>query len=216
MHTRRIAQSLLAATLLSVSGCEDKPTQPSTYAISGHVQLVGQMTAGDGQPLGTRTVTDADGVGVDLLYGSTAVAHVLTSDGAFRFTGVAPGGYFVRANIFGSLFAKSNGLTVANRDVALVDPLVLQSVGDLYPIPNPMDTLSTILFESTDVGTATLRVLALDGTLVRQLYVTGMPSPSLYVTKWDGNDSHGTPAPPGSYWMTYAAGSDERAQLLFR
>lgn len=85
--------------------------------------------------LGSRVVADADGVPVDLLFGGAVLRTNHTTDGAFRFTGLPPGGYFARARIFGSLGVTSGGLTVATRDVAAPDPLVLESVGDLYPAP---------------------------------------------------------------------------------
>jgi hypothetical protein len=217
MTSRYIALSVLAVSALLVAGCaKDEPTKPTTFALTGRVQLVGHMTADDGRPLGSRTVTDADGVPVDLLYGNSVLMRTHTTGGAFRFEGVAPGGYFARANIFGSLTEQSNGVTIASGDVDIANPLVLESVGDLYPAPNPVDTGTVITFASSNAGSALLRVLALDGTVVRTLYIDEMPSPGFYLTRWDGNDDHGASVPTGYYWMTYAAGPDQRAQLLFR
>lgn len=169
--------------------------------------VVGHITASNGQPLGTRTVSDADGVPVVLLLGNTVVARTLTVDGVYRFTGLAPGGYYARASIFASLTVRSNGLTVANSDVFAAEPLVLESVGDLYPAPNPVETATVITFTSTDAGSALLRVIALDGTMVRRLYVTRMLEPGLYLTEWNGADDHDAPVPPGCYWMTCEAGA---------
>lgn len=217
MMTRGIVRTILLACAVAAAGCgRETPTQPSTYALAGHVQLTGHLTGINGQPLGARVVGDADGVPVDLLYGSTVIARTLTTDGAFRFAGLAPGGYFVRANIFGSLNVRSPGVTIADRDVDVANPLVLASVGDLYPAPNPIDTGTVITFAASSLGPETLRVLALDGTVVRHLYVTLMLEPGLYLTEWNGRDDQGAPVAPGYYWMTFESGSDQRAQLLFR
>lgn len=211
---RRIA--LLACALLAAGCGRETTTPPTTFALSGRVHLVGPLTAANGQYLGTRTVTDADGVPVDLLLGNTVVGTTHTTDGAFRFAGLSPGGYFARARIFGALGVRSAGLTIAARDVAAPDPLVLESVGDLYPAPNPVDTATTIVFSATSLGSAVLRVLALDGTPVRTLYVNRMLEPGLYATDWNARDDEGNLAAPGCYWMTFESGADQRAQLLFR
>jgi len=98
---RRPSIALFASLVLAtaaVVGCGRDPARPATYRLSGRVQLVGRLTADNGQPLGSRNVDDADGVPVDLLLGTTIVASTHTVDGAYQFTGVSPGGYFVRAN----------------------------------------------------------------------------------------------------------------------
>ena len=205
------------ACAVVAAGCgRDTPTQPSTFTLTGHVQLIGHLTDRNSQSLGTRVVSDANGVPVDLIYGNAVVARTQTTGGVFRFAGLAPGGYYVRARIFGSLGVQSNGLTIANRDVDAVDPLVLAPVGDLYPAPNPVDSSTVIVFSATNVGSAVLRVLALDGTVLRHLYVAEMLDPGLYLTRWNGSDDQGVPVAPGCYWMTFEAGTDQRAQLLFR
>lgn len=217
MRTREILLGTLTACALAAAGCgRESPTRPATFALSGRVRLVGPLTAANGQYLGTRAVDDADGVPVDLLLGGAVVGTTHTTDGTFRFTGLSPGGYFARARIFGSLAVRSGGLTIATRDVAAADPLVLESVGDLYPAPNPVDTATTIVFAAPDPGTAALRVLALDGTVVRTLYVNRMLEPGRYATDWNARDDDGVLAAPGCYWMTFESGADQRAQLLFR
>lgn len=217
MTTRALILGLSAVAALAAAGCgRETATQPATFALSGRVQLVGPLTAADGRYLGTRVVADADGVPVDLLFGSTVVTTTHTADGAFRFTGLSPGGYFARARIFGSLAVRSAGLTVATRDVAAPDPLVLESAGDLYPAPNPVDTATTIVFSASSPGSVSLRVLALDGTGVRTLYADRMLEPGRYATDWNARDDQGALVAPGYYWMTFESGADQRAQLLFR
>jgi hypothetical protein len=208
---------MLLGCALVAAGCgRESPTQPSTYALTGHVQLIGHVTGTNGQHLETRVVSDADGVPVELLYGNTVVARAHTTDGAFRFTGVAPGGYHVRALIFGSLDTLSAGVTVPNRDVDVGPPIVLESVGDIYPAPNPIEPATVVTFRTTNLSSAALRVLALDGTLIRQLYASQMLDPGLYLAEWNGSDAQGVPLPQGYYWLTFEAGTDQRAQLVFR
>lgn len=217
MTCRGVVRKLLLGCAFVAAGCgREGPTQPSTYALSGHVQLIGHVTGTNGQHLETRVVSDADGVPVDLLYGNTLVASTHTTDGAFRFTSVPPGGYHVRARIFGSLDTVSAGVTVPNRDVDVGPPVVLESVGDIYPAPNPIEAATVITFATDSLGASALRVIALNGTIIRQLYVSGMIHPGIYLAEWNGSDAAGVPLPPGYYWLTFEAGTDQRAQLVFR
>lgn len=217
MMTRRTVWIVFVGCSLVATGCgRESPTEPTTFALTGHVQLIGHVTGTNGQHLETRVVSDADGVPVDLVYGSTVVATTHTTDGAFRFTGVAPGGYHVRARIFASLDTLSAGVTVPNRDVDVGPPIVLESVGDIYPAPNPIEAATVITFATDSVSSSALRVLALDGTIVRHLYVTGMIHPGIFLAEWNGSDDQGAPLAPGYYWLTFEAGADQRAQLVFR
>ena len=206
----------LAGAVLAFGCGRDNPAAPATYSLSGRVRLVGRLTAANGQPSGSRLVDDADGVPVDLLLGSTVVARTHTVDGAWRFTGVAPGGYHVRANYGGSFGVSSTGLTVANRDVAAAAPIEMTAVGDLYAAPNPVDSTCAITFTSATALGVDVRVIALDGTVVRHLLVSSQEAVDQYLTLWDGRDDFGAVPPPGAYWMRYTLGSDRRAQLLFR
>lgn len=216
---RRLSIALIATLVLAaaaLSGCGRDPSSPATYRLSGRVQLVGRLTAANGTPLGSRNVDDADGVPVDLLLGTTVVASTHTVDGAFEFTGVSPGGYFVRANYEGSFGVLSPGLTVANRDVAAAAPIVLAAEGDLYPAPNPVDSLCQVTFTAPTALGVALRVIALDGTIVRHLLVESELSEGLFLTRWDGKDDFGNMPAPGAYWLTFTLGTERRAQLLFR
>lgn len=207
----------LALTAAALAGCgRDNPAEPATYALSGRVQLVGRLTAANGQPAGSRLVDDADGVPVDLLLGNRIVAKTHTVDGVYRFSGVAPGGYYVRANYEGAFGVLSDGLTVASRDVVAAAAIVMNAAGDLYPAPNPVDSTCAITFTSDTARGVDVRVIALDGTVVRHLLVASEESPGLFLTVWDGKDDYGAVPAPGAYWMRYTLGADERAQLLFR
>ena len=214
---RELAWGLWIASALLAAGCgRDQPAAPGTHALTGHVRLVGHLTASDGHSLGTRYEDTADGVPVDLVRGTSLVASTRTSQGAFRFAGLEDGSYFVRAHVFGALAAQSAVVTLPGRDVALANPVVLESVGDLYPAPNPSDSVTTITFGIASLAGLSLRVLALDGTLVRELHPEEVLDVGVYLTRWSGIDTTGHPVPAGLYWMTLESGTDQRAQLLFR
>lgn len=217
MMPRRIVRIVLLAIALAAAGCgRESPTQPTAFALTGRVQLIGHITATTGQHIETRVVSDADGVPVDLMYGSSVVATTHTTDGAFRFNAVAPGGYRVRARIFASLDTVSSLVTVPNRDVDVGPPVVLESVGDIYPAPNPIEPATVVTFRTDSLSSSALLVRALDGTVLRHLYASQMLDPGLYLAAWNGTDDQGAPLVQGYYWLTFEAGSDHRAQLVFR
>lgn len=214
---RSIVVCIALAGALFVSSCgRDQPTEPRTYVLTGRVRLEGTLIAADSHILGTRVVDDADGVPVDLMLGSTVVASTHTSRGSYRFEHVSPGGYFVRARIHGSLGFQSTGVTIAASNVDVANPVVMRSVGDLYPAPNPVDSSTVITYAIADNRSVALGILRLDGTVVRHLQANMVLSPGLYLVNCDGRDDHGAPLPSGVYWATLASGADERAQLLFR
>ncbi len=220
MHSRRaFGFFALAGTLagtLALAGCSrDLPLYPQAHALAGRVRLTGMLTADDARPLGTRVVDDADGVPVELLYGEQVVARTTTTDGVYRFTGVRPGGYRVRASIFGPVNDRTAALTIANSDVFSADTLSLTSSGDLYPAPNPIGDGSTIFFAVPDTEWVEVRVLDAKGDLVRAL-VHRRADPGLASTFWNGCDQAGVSVPGSLFWVTFESGADLRAQLLFK
>src|SRR5947207_8023653 len=87
---------LAPVALLLAAGCSSEPTSPpppGRYSMHGHVTLVGHLVNGNGTVSGTREVQDADGVAVELVYGTSVVARTKTRDGDYMFTDLAPGGY---------------------------------------------------------------------------------------------------------------------------
>jgi hypothetical protein len=221
----RVAISTLLATALVAGGCSqehDHGFRPSRQAISGHVRLVGQLTNTSGQWIGTRTVDDADGVPVELEFGDQVIATTTTTAGAFRFTGLAQGSYRVRARVPAPLAVRSSIVTIANADVAIGTPLTLESVGDLFPWPNPPGlTTQTLDFQVRDTMFVRMSIVDPGGRRVRLLQ-QGVLYPGFYPARWAGLDSLGTPVTGRYYWATFEAWvssdgpHDERAQLLFR
>lgn len=204
----------LAVALLPACA-RDEPSAPRFFTVSGNVRMTGYLTAEDGHFTGTRVLGDADGVAVELLYGDQVVARTTTADGVYRFTGVTPGGYRVRAPVMEGFVAQTRPITVATFDQHVGDTLRLESQGDLYPSPNPMITSSRIYFDVTDPKVTDLRILDLAGNLVRTLPSIELPE-GRRVAVWNGLDADGQPATAAMYWATYSAPGDVRAQLIFR
>ncbi len=217
MAPRRLLGLIGSLAALTLAGCfRDLPTYPGLHAISGRVRLVGYLTAADGSFLGTRTVDDASGVPVELLYGETVLARTTTQAGAFRFPGLRPGGYRVRSVVFGPLSAKSTDLIVADRDVDTPTPLLLASAGDLFPAPNPLGVDGT-WFHYLVPDSETIQVMVRDmaGGVVRRIADGEAPAGEL-VSHWDGLGAGHVPVTGSLFWVTFESGSDQRAQLLFK
>lgn len=218
MPTRRtlLASRIVLAALVLLAGCaKDNPTEPTSFAISGHLQLVGMLTASNGQFLGTRVVDDANGVPVDLLSGRTVVAHTVTSHGDYRFQGLAAGSYVARSVVLGGVADSTATLTIAAHDVTAAHVLRLASAGDLYPAPNPIDARGQVTFELAEDAFVTLKVLDLGTTVVRHI-TSATFTAGLHSTYWDGKDDTLGVLPAGDYWITFESGTDRRAQLLFK
>ncbi len=204
----------------ALAGCSKEPTAPGVHTLSGHVVLTGFLVGPDGQFAGTRVVGDADGVAVDLLYGTRVVAQTTTADGVYRFSGVSPGGYTTRARILDGIGDESNELTIAQADVNARDTLRIVSKGDLYPIPNPFETSMTVYFELPDTEQVSVKILDIAGQPVRTIF-HGLFPKGLQSAYWDGHSQSGQDAVDPMYWVTFEGpgdreGGDYRAQLLFR
>lgn len=209
----------LAAFALLLSGCaKRKPNEPldlTFHSLTGHVQLVGSLTAANGQFLGTRVVDDADGVPVDLLIGQNVVMRTMTSHGDYRFPTLGTGSYTTRSVVFGSVADSTPTLTVATTDVVAAHVLRLASAGDLYPAPNPIDARGQVTFEVLDDVTARFQVRNTRTEVVRTI-TTAFYTAGVHSTFWDGRDDTLGVMPPGYYWITFESGTDRRAQLLFK
>ena len=208
---------IASVSLLVSCGSDNAPTTPAPgrYTLRGHVNLAGNTVNAQGTFTGTQEVRDADGVPVELLKGSTVVAQTLTTDGAYAFTGLLPGAYQTRVTVTPSTSDLSAVLTVVSSDLLSGDTLRLVSRGDLLPIPNPVETETIIYFEIADTLNVALQVLTLSGDTLQSLLKARRP-PGINQVRWDGYDRFGVPAPAGNYWVTFASGSDQRAQLLFK
>ncbi len=211
---RRLALGLALVAVLSCS--RDQPTAPAgVHALSGRVRLTGYLVNADGSFAGTRVVDDADGVVVELAYGDQIVARTTTVRGAYRFAGLAPGGYQAQVQLAGILSDRTRTLTIVNADLVAGDTLRLRSVGDLYPTPNPSADTVAVIFNVPGSETVALTIRDPSGARVCSLVNQILPS-GLYHILWDGRDESARVVTGPLYWITFEAEVDMRAQLLFR
>jgi len=193
----------------------DEPTAPGLHSITGHLRLTGYLVDVNGKFTGTKVLGDADGVPVELLHGSTVVGRTTTTDGIYRFSGLPPGDYVARSRVIGDIGDETKELVIALTDVSAADTLRLASRGDLFPCPNPFVDSMFIFFSVPDTARVDLGILDQGCNAIRSLLELQVP-PARYHVLWDGRDQTGRPVTGSLFWVTYVAGNDVRAQLLFR
>lgn len=212
---RRLVAACSASALLLMTACNHTSVLAPHPGVSGAVVLVGHLTNPAGQPTGTRVVSDADGIRVDLVGAAGVVATTTTVRGRYTFTDLPRGSYRALTQVTPDLLAETHLLTVGDAMVEAADTLRLQSRGDLYTWPNPSAGSSFTTFNILALGPDTLRVLDRTGAVVRvvikgqlPLGQNGMP--------WDGAGSNGVQVAPGLYWLSLAEAFGTRDQLLIR
>jgi len=214
---RRIAATLVLITALG-SGCaKQSPTEPAhdvRYTLSGQVHLVGYLVNMDGTSAGTRVVTDADGVPVELRFGTTVLARTETVAGVYRFAGLKPGDYRVRAIALANIWDETTDLVVKDGDLIASQPIELRSRGDIHPAPNPFSDLVVLSFGVPDSQFVSLKIRDLGGGIVESLFGQWLPQ-GRYLAAWNGYDLHRQPASGHHHWATYESNGETRAQLLF-
>ncbi len=201
--------------VLVAAGCSTSPEAPRLYSIEGHVKLTGYLTQASGHFAGTKVVGNADGVQVELAFGSRIVGVTTTVKGIYKFSGLGPGGYIARTRVVGAIADTTEKLTVVNQDLVVRDTLRLAALGDLYPAPNPSPDTTTVYFEVPRIEPITIAVLDLGGRRVRTLF-SDLALGGLASIVWDGRDAGGAIVTDAMYWITFTSGDDVRAQLLFR
>ena len=210
-----MAVTALAVVVAQLGCSHDPPTAPAgTFSLSGHVRLTGYLVAPDGHFAGTRVVDDADSVEVELRFGPTSLGRTLTRGGTYRFDGLHAGAYEVVANVFGDVADETQPLTIANRDLTSGDTLELASLGDLYPVPNPSPDAVVVYFDVADSADVDVRIIDLAGRIVSHVFSARVQG--LQQVLWTGRDDAGRLVSDRMYWITFEAGADKRAQLLFR
>ena len=203
----------LGCVALTATSTEE-PTAPSSHSLTGKVRLTGYLVNEDGTHGGTRVVDDASGVPVELLHGNKVVGRTTTVDGTYRFTGLAPGDYVARSRIVGNVGDDTVPLVIASTDITSGDPLNVASSGDLLLAPNPMVDTVQVHFGVPVAAMVEIKVVDMAGGTVRTLLASGTAE-GRWVVLWGGIDERGQPAQATMYWVTYTAGSDYRAHLLF-
>lgn len=217
MRFRRTRLAALAAAgLLALGACgRDEPTAPTSHDISGPVVLTGYLTNDAGQFTGTRVVSNATGVPVELWNATGPLARTLTVNGRYRFESVPPGTYTTRT-VFGLDFvSQSHVLTMSSTDIAVADTLRLRSLGSLFPVPNPSAGPVTVYYPHITQSAGQILVLDLAGRTVKTLFRGTFQASEQQLQFWDGRDEQGLPVPFGLYWFVLQDDLETRAQLLF-
>jgi hypothetical protein len=207
--------ALLATSVLFACGRAPSLQEPNLHSLSGRVRLIGTTIDANGKVGATRVVDDADGVLVELLSGHDVIARAQTIHGVYTFPGLAPGAYQTQAFVSANVWDKSAVFTIVKTDLAAGDTLRLTSLGDLYPVPNPVVTESTIYFELPDSMMVDVRIKDMAGQTVRRLLQAPRWA-GINQVVWNGSDSLDVPVQGRHYWVTLDAGTDQRAQLIFR
>ncbi len=193
----------------------ESPIAPRLHSITGHLRLTGYLVDVDGQFLGTRVIGNAGGVLVELLHGSEVVARTTTVDGIYRFSGLRPGDYVARSRPIGDLGDQTNPLVIAVSDVSAADTLRLVSRGDLSAVPNPSVDTTKVFFQVTDTVWVDVNILDMGGHAVTNLLALEI-LPARHAVFWNGRDLRGRLVTDSLYWVTFVAGQDVRAHLIFR
>jgi hypothetical protein len=183
-------------------------------AVTGRVTLEGVLRDAAGNPMGTREVTDADGIRVHLVRSGSLVDSALTVSGSFRLAGEQGQGYQVRARMGPTLTVSTAAFAIGDADVDLAQPLLLASTGDLSASPNPFTTSVSIRFDLALSSNVALDVFSLAGLRVRALASQSLP-PGSHVVEWDGKGLTG-PLADGPYWIVFTAPGREEAELVFK
>ena len=198
-------------------GCsdDDRPTSDPLFSISGHVVVQGTLRSIDGESLGTRTISDADGLPVYLATAGTPRESTTTVDGRYEFSGLAPGSY--RAfSIIGRVVADTTeALVISMADVATQDTLRLRPVGDVDVAPNPFSTGLRAEYALPATDSAFVFVTGLAGVQVRSL-VRDVVGAGRREVQWDGLDENNEPVPAGAYWMMVVQGDTRGADLAIK
>jgi hypothetical protein len=202
-------------------GCATEDGGPGLHPIPradvwGRVHLRAALRAGDATFQGYRVVTGANGVPVDLTYGSARSASTQTVGGMYHFT------EFYASNIADYLVRTAVGTALVDSAVAIsfgvetiTDTLELYSDEATKVVPNPFDGRAGIHLDVPTGGRVVVDVRSLSGALVRGLVDTPLPS-GLNVLSWDGLDDAGGQVPYGLYWIVTTLGGVQHAELAIR
>jgi len=206
----------IVLSISALAACSrDPPSAPQLYSITGHLRLTGFLVNTDGGFAGTRVLGDADGVAVELLHGREVVGRTTTVDGVYRFSGLRPGDYVARSRVIGDIGDQTVPLVIAVSDVSSADTLRLVSRGDLHPVPNPLVDTTQVYFNVPDTMWVDMKIVDVGGNAVQSLLSLEV-MPGDQAVFWNGRDQMGRRATGPLYWVTYAAGPDVRAHLLFK
>ena len=208
MWAARLTIALAIATL-GVS-CSD-----TNHAVTGRLTLTGNLRDAAGAPVGTRVITDADGVRVYLERLGTATDSALSSGGAYRLVGPQGPDYRVTARAGPRLWFSSAVFAIGKRDVAVSQPLALVSTGTVSASPNPFTGGESIHFELLTTDRVFLGTFSVAGLRIQDLG-SGTWRSGVYDIPWDGMNRDGQPIPDGPYWVVLSTPGREEAELVFK
>jgi flagellar hook capping protein FlgD len=184
--------------------------------VSGRVHLRAALRAGDATFQGYRVIIDANGVPVDLTFGSTLVASTQTTGGAYHFTedhALPIQDYLVRT-VVATALADSAVAIYLGTEVA-PDTLRLFSDEATQVVPNPFDGQADLHVEVPTAERVVVEARSLSGGLVRKLLDTTL-APGLHAIRWDGANDAGAQVPYGLYWIVTTLGAVQHAELAIR
>ena len=209
---------LAPVAVLFAAGCSSEPTSPpppGRYSMHGHVTLVGHLVNGNGTVSGTREVQDADGVAVELVYGTSVVARTKTRDGDYTFTDLAPGGYRVRSWLTPAINDSTLPLTITQGNIVIGDTLRLASEGELTPVPNPFAAETIVYFTLPDTERVYVDVLGVAGDTIKPL-LHAVRSVGQNQVRWDGTDRNGQLSLAPLAWVTFSTPVDSGKPVAIR
>jgi hypothetical protein len=206
----------LAAAVALLAGCDEKPGAPApTVALSGRVRLVGVEKGGQGTPLATRTVDDADGVVVHLERNESIVATTTTLDGGFQFDVDESGSYRALTWVDPSEVVATEAVAVSSEDAEFTEILELQGGGDVEVYPNPLDPVLTRIHYFLPVGKE-LSITVRDLALAHVRTVLSRYEPAGFgEAHWAGLRDDASPVTAGMYWVALDAEGLSATELVF-
>jgi hypothetical protein len=109
----------------------------------------------------------------------------------------------------------TGAFTIGGEAVGVEDPLPAR-FALLAAAPNPFSASTHVRFELARQTPVSLRLFALDGSLVRVLAEDRVFPAGRHAVVWDGRDETGRRAPGGVYFVRIEAGGDEAVRKLVR
>jgi len=202
------------ALMPALAGCESDPYHIGPMLV-GVVRLDAALADASGTPIGTQTVTNADGVRVWLIEAGRAVDSTLTIRGVYTFSVTRGHSYRTQFGVRPA-FVDSSELIIATRDAAFdVDTLRLGRAGDLASRPNPFATQVALSFQLGNDTHVEIAVYDLSANRVRALASRAFPAGS-HVLSWDGTDDATHEVGDGMYWVLLQTAKETRAELIVK
>ena len=189
------------------------PPRPGT--IVGTVELEGVATDAAGVVQGPIVVDDVSGIRIEVS-GNGVLDSTWTTDGHYRFDGLEPGNYQLKATL-DPRTSKAVGVGL-DGDSVTAPVLRFVSAPTLSARPNPFTTSVTVsinLVSQTLIGAS---LQSATGRDIKVLRYGDLYGPGTFSAGWNGLDELNQPAPPGPYWIVMGSlfGSSRTLVVLER